>query len=158
MSPVALPTTTAAVLCGPRNIELEDRPVWPPSAGHVQLKVMSTGLCGSDLHYYMHARNGDFAVRAPLVLGHESAGIVTALPSGASTFRIGQRVAIEAGIYCRTCSFCLSGRYNLCRQMRFCSSAARFPHVDGTLQTVMNHPAYVLHPYVLCLLSAPPSA
>jgi L-iditol 2-dehydrogenase len=48
---------------------------------------------------------------------------------------------------CRECNFCRSGRYNLCKSMRFCSSAAAFPHVDGTLQTRMNHPAHVLHPY-----------
>ncbi|KAH9478414.1 Sorbitol dehydrogenase [Psilocybe cubensis] len=147
MSPAVVSSTTAAVLSGPRTIQLEDRRVWAPPRGEVQVRVQATGLCGSDLHYYIHARNGDFAVRAPLVLGHESAGIVVDLPPGApDTLKIGQRVAIEAGIYCRSCSFCQSGRYNLCRQMKFCSSAARFPHVDGTLQTVMNHPAYVLHP------------
>ena len=105
------------------------------------------------VHYYSHGRNGDFAVRAPLVLGHESAGIVTAVSAG-STLHVGQRVAIEAGIFCRSCPFCLGTspnshgkpRYNLCKNMRFCSSAARFPHVDGTLQTHFNHPAYVLHP------------
>jgi L-iditol 2-dehydrogenase len=97
----------------------------------------------------MHGRNGDFAVRAPLVLGHEAAGVVTAIGSGVTNFTIGQRVAIEAGVYCRTCSYCEKGRYNLCKSMRFCSSASVFPHADGTLQTRMNHPSYVLHPYVL---------
>ncbi|KAF8955323.1 chaperonin 10-like protein [Flammula alnicola] len=120
------------------DIRLEDRVLWPPSSGRVQVKVVSTGLCGSDLHYYTHGRNGDFAVRAPLVLGHEAAGIVTAVAPGVTNFKVGQRVAIEAGISCRACSFCDSGRYNL--------SAARFPHIDGTLQTHMNHPAHALHP------------
>jgi L-iditol 2-dehydrogenase len=146
MSPVALPNTTAAILYGPRDIRVEDRVLWPPASGHVQVKVISTGLCGSDLHYYTHCRNGDFAVRAALVLGHEAAGVVTAVAPGVTSFKVGQRVAIEAGISCRACAFCEKGRYNLCKGMRFCSSAARFPHVDGTLQTKMNHPAHVLHP------------
>ncbi|KAF9541428.1 GroES-like protein [Agrocybe pediades] len=153
MSLTSLPSTTAAVLYGPRDIRLQNRPLWPPSSGQVQVKVVATGLCGSDLHYYSHGRNGDFAVRAPLVLGHESAGIVTAVSPG-SNLHVGQRVAIEAGIFCRSCPFCLGTspnsngkpRYNLCKNMRFCSSAARFPHVDGTLQKHINHPAYVLHP------------
>lgn len=98
------------------------------------------------VHYYTHGRNGDFAVRAPLVLGHEASGIVTAIAPGVTTLKVGQRVAIEAGINCRSCSFCEKGRYNLCKGMRFCSSASRFPHVDGTLQTKFNHPAHVLHP------------
>ncbi|KAF5310817.1 hypothetical protein D9619_007811 [Psilocybe cf. subviscida] len=114
------------------------------------------------VHYYTHGRNGDFAVRAPLVLGHEAAGIIVAVgppaPAAPSTLspsnktnqppplRVGQRVAIEAGIACRTCAYCEIGRYNLCKGMRFASSAARFPHLDGTLQGRMNHPAFVLHP------------
>lgn len=96
----------------------------------------------------MHGRNGDFALQAPLVLGHESGGIVTAVGPGVKNFVVGQRVAIEAGIMCNDCSFCSKGRYNLCKNMRFCSSAKTFPHLDGTLQDRMNHPAHVLHPYV----------
>lgn len=145
MSPVALPSQNAAVLHGPRDLRIEDRTLWPPAPTQVQVAVASTGLCGSDLHYYMHGRNGDFAVRAPLVLGHEAAGVVTAIGAGVNNFTVGQRVAIEAGVFCRTCSYCEKGRYNLCKSMRFCSSAAVYPHADGTLQTRMNHPAYVLH-------------
>lgn len=96
----------------------------------------------------MHGRNGDFAVRAPLVLGHEAAGVVTAIGPGVTNLALGQRVAIEAGIMCRNCDYCKKGRYNLCKKMRFCSSASVFPHADGTLQGKMNHPAHVLHPYV----------
>ena len=100
------------------------------------------------VHYYMNARNGDFAVSQPLVLGHEAAGIVTAVGHSVNNFKIGDRIAIEAGIYCRHCNYCDKGRYNLCKEMKFCSSAAVYPHVDGTLQTKMNHPAHVLHQYV----------
>jgi L-iditol 2-dehydrogenase len=100
------------------------------------------------VHYFAHGRNGDFKVRQDFVLGHEAGGVVTAVGSAVSNVSVGQRVAIEAGIYCRTCEFCKSGRYNLCKQMKFCSSASVFPHNDGTLQTKMNHPAFVVHPYV----------
>lgn len=143
----SLPTQQyAAVLHAAKDLRLEQRPLWPPKPNHVQVEVESTGLCGSDLHYYQHGRNGDFAVRQPLVLGHEAAGVVTAVGAGVTDFVVGQRVAIEAGIMCRDCKFCKEDRYNLCKSMRFCSSAAAFPHVDGTLQTRMNHPAHVLHP------------
>lgn len=98
------------------------------------------------VHYYLHGRNGDFALQAPLVLGHEAAGVVTAVGPGVKNFVVGQRVAIEAGIMCNNCSYCSKGRYNLCKNMRFCSSAKTFPHLDGTLQDRMNHPAHVLHP------------
>jgi L-iditol 2-dehydrogenase len=98
------------------------------------------------VHYYTHGRNGDFALQAPLVLGHEASGVITAVGPGVRDRFVGQRVAIEAGVMCNSCQFCTSGRYNLCKQLRFCSSAKTFPHLDGTLQDCMNHPAHVLHP------------
>ncbi|KAI0701063.1 chaperonin 10-like protein [Cytidiella melzeri] len=146
MSPVALRQQNAVVLHGPKDMRLEQRTLWPPQQAQVQVAVQGTGLCGSDLHYYIHGRNGDFALQAPLVLGHEAAGIVTAVGPGVKNFVVGQRVAIEAGIMCNNCSYCSKGRYNLCKNMRFCSSAKTFPHLDGTLQDRMNHPAHVLHP------------
>ncbi|KAI0821925.1 GroES-like protein [Trametes gibbosa] len=146
MSPIALPTQHAAVLHGAKDLHFEERTLWPPHQGQAQVAVMATGLCGSDLHYYAHGRNGDFVVQAPLVLGHEAAGIVTSVGPGVKHLVPGQRVAIEAGIMCNNCSYCAKGRYNLCKNMRFCSSAKTFPHADGTLQERMNHPAHVLHP------------
>jgi L-iditol 2-dehydrogenase len=108
------------------------------------------------VHYYTYGRNGDFAMQAPMVLGHEAAGVVTAVGPGVKNLVPGQRVAIEAGIMCGHCEVCKRGRYNLCKSMRFCSSAKTFPHLDGTLQDRMNHPAHVLHPYVLSLISSVP--
>lgn len=118
----------------------------PPKAGEVQVAVKATGLCGSDLHYYSHGRNGDFALQAPMVLGHEAAGIITAVGPGVTGLAPGQRVAIECGIMCKNCRYCKAGRYNLCKGMRFCSSAKTFPHLDGTLQTYLNHAADLMFP------------
>ncbi|KAI0266465.1 GroES-like protein [Gloeopeniophorella convolvens] len=145
MSPVALPQQHAAVLYGPKDLRIDDRTLWPPQQGQAQVAIVSTGLCGSDLHYYLHGRNGDFALQAPLVLGHEAAGIVTAVGPGVKNLVPGQRVAIEAGVMCNNCDYCSKGRYNLCKSLRFASSAKTFPHLDGTLQERMNHPAHVLH-------------
>lgn len=146
MSPVAVQLQRAVVLHGPKDLRIEERPFWPPSHNHVQVAVQSTGLCGSDLHYYLEGRNGDFALQGPLVLGHESAGVVTAVGPGVNNLLPGQRVAIEAGIMCKECNYCQAGRYNLCKGMRFASSAKTFPHLDGTLQDRMTHPAHVIHP------------
>lgn len=146
MSPVTVQWQRAVVLHGPKDLRLEERAFWPPHYNHVQVAVQSTGLCGSDLHYYLEGRNGDFALQAPLVLGHESAGVITAVGPGVKNLVIGQRVAIEAGIMCKQCNYCQAGRYNLCKGMRFASSAKTFPHLDGTLQDRMNHPTHVIHP------------
>ncbi|KAL5498943.1 hypothetical protein ACEPAH_1461 [Sanghuangporus vaninii] len=145
-SPLSLPSTSAAVCYGPSDLRVDSRPLWPPAPGEATIALGPTGLCGSDLHYYTHGRNGDFALRAPLVLGHEAAGTVTALGPGVTTLRVGQRVAVECGVMCGDCNKCKEGRYNLCKGMRFASSAKTFPHLDGTLQERMNHPAHLLHP------------
>ncbi|CAE6523873.1 unnamed protein product [Rhizoctonia solani] len=146
MSPSVITLEPACVLYGAKDMRVEQRTIKAPKEGEAQVQVVATGLCGSDLHYYVHGRNGDFVLQSPLVLGHEAAGVVTAVGYGVTSVRVGQRVAIEAGVYCKECRYCLDGRYNLCQSMRFCSSAKTFPHLDGTLQGRMNHPADLLHP------------
>ncbi|OJJ45643.1 hypothetical protein ASPZODRAFT_143529 [Penicilliopsis zonata CBS 506.65] len=138
-------TTKALVLHGANDLRLESKPVSPPTGADVQVAVRATGICGSDLHYYSHGRNGDFVVRAPMCLGHESAGTVTAIGPEVTTLKVGDRVALEVGLPCRECVRCRSGRYNICPRMMFRSSAKTFPHLDGTLMEVTNHPANLCH-------------
>ncbi|KAK4452770.1 chaperonin 10-like protein [Podospora aff. communis PSN243] len=138
-------TVQASVLHGPRDLRLESRPLHPPSPTDVQLSILTTGLCGSDLHYYTHFRNGDILVREPLTLGHESSGIVTGVGSGVTDLSVGDRVALEVGQPCEECELCASGRYNICRGMKFRSSAKAFPHAQGTLQEEIVMPARWVH-------------
>lgn len=78
-------------------------------------------------------------------LGHESAGVVSAVGSAVKDFRVGDRVALEVGIPCKTCKSCLKGRYNICQDMKFRGSVSAFPHFQGTLQERVNHPAAWCH-------------
>lgn len=124
------------------------------------MRVLATGLCGSDLHYYNHFRNGDIVVLEPLTLGHESVGEVVAQgwsqtetatdPSsrpGGHKLKVGDFVALEVGKPCEVCDLCTSGRYNICPLMRFRSSAkGGAPHAQGTLQERINMPARWCHP------------
>lgn len=68
-----------------------------------------------------------------------------AIGTQVSGFRIGDRVALEVGIPCGQCGICRKGRYNLCKKMRFRSSAKSVPHFQGTLQERINHPAGWCH-------------
>ena len=50
----------------------------------------SVGICGSDVHYWVAGRIGDFVVKAPMVMGHESSGTVAALGEGVTNLKIGK--------------------------------------------------------------------
>ena len=89
--------------------------------------------------------SSSLSLRLTCASGHESAGEVVSVGDGVTSVKAGDRVAIEAGVYCKSCKFCKIGRYNLCTGMRFRSSAKTFPHLDGTLREVMTHPVDLLH-------------
>jgi L-iditol 2-dehydrogenase len=132
----------AAVLRGAKDLVVEQRAEPVPGPGQVLVQVRSVGICGSDVHYYQHGRIGRFVVESPMVLGHESAGVVTAVGAEVPADRVGQRVSIEPGVPDLTCRHCLAGRYNLCPDMRFHAT----PPVDGSLaESVVVHEAFA-HP------------
>src|SRR5437660_5211700 len=122
-----------AVVYAPGDLRIEQRPVPAPSEGEVLVRILSVGVCGADVHYYEHGRIGDFIVRSPLVLGHESSGQIVEVGKGVSPARVGERVAIEPGEPCGRCDQCRTGRYNLCSNIRFHGT----PPVDGTLSELV---------------------
>ncbi|KAI8049139.1 chaperonin 10-like protein [Gilbertella persicaria] len=123
------------------DLQLVEIPIPEPPANHVQVQVKCTGICGSDIHLWKHGEIGIFPVTQPQLLGHESAGIVTALGEGVTSLQVGDRVAIEAGIPCSSCEQCMSGRYHLCPDVIFKST----PPFDGQLARYITHPARWLH-------------
>ncbi|KAK8033316.1 alcohol dehydrogenase GroES-like domain-containing protein [Apiospora marii] len=147
MAPMHLPVhsksspVNASVLHGPGDMRLEVKSIEDPGVGELQIAIRSTGICGSDVSYYKKFANGDLCACAPLSLGHESSGVVVAMGPQVSGFRVGDRVALEVGLPCGQCNICRKGRYNLCKRMRFRSSAKSVPHFQGTLQERINHPA-----------------
>jgi L-iditol 2-dehydrogenase len=98
---------------GPGGIELLDLP--PPVAGpgQVLMAVRAGALCGTDVHI----AHGTVAVRPPLVLGHELAGVVAALGPGVTGIRIGERITTETDAsVCGACAHCRVGDQHLCPQ------------------------------------------
>lgn len=78
------------------DLQVVEIPVPTPGEGEVQVQVKATGICGSDVHLWKYGEIGIFPVTRPQLLGHESAGIVTAVGPGVTSLKVGDRVAIEA--------------------------------------------------------------
>lgn len=82
-----------------------------PAAKQVLVKVKSAGICHSDIMAF----NGQHPYRVPpVVTGHEASGVVEAVGDGVTTFKVGDRVAIEPHQGCGQCEFCRQGYYNVC--------------------------------------------
>lgn len=97
----------------------------------------SVGICGSDVHYLTHGRIGHFILEKPMIIGHESAGVVAKVGKNVKNLVAGDRVAIEPGKPCLSCDLCKEGKYNLCDDMIFCAT----PPYDGNLTRYYKHAA-----------------
>lgn len=133
---------TASVLVRQGELRTEQRPVPTPGPGEVLVRISSVGVCGSDTHYFTEGRIGSFVVEAPLVLGHEPAGVVVALGEGVTNRAVGQRVSLEPGIPVPLSKQSLAGCYNLDPGVRFFAT----PPIDGVFSEYAVHPAAFCHP------------
>jgi L-iditol 2-dehydrogenase len=129
-----------AVMTGLRKIDYIERDIPRPKPDEVLVKLEYVGICGSDMHYYEIGRIGDYVVKPPFVLGHESGGTVVEVGEEVKHLKIGDRVALEPGKTCGHCEFCREGKYNLCPDVIFFAT----PPVDGVFQE------YVAHEAALC--------
>ena len=110
----------AAYLFGAKDIRIGEAPDAQPGAGELLLNVAAVGICGSDLHSYLHGQIGDIAPEGALILGHEAAGVVTAIGQDVeTTFKVGQLVAIDPCVPCGRCEYCEHGNPHLCNQQHF---------------------------------------
>ncbi|GHG53156.1 L-threonine 3-dehydrogenase [Streptomyces griseocarneus] len=96
------------------GLELTEVPTPTAGAGQVLIKVLRTGICGTDLHIDSWDEWAARVVRAPLVLGHEFAGEVVETGPGVTGVSVGDIVSGEGHLVCGTCRNCMAGRRHLC--------------------------------------------
>jgi L-idonate 5-dehydrogenase len=121
----------AATLFAPEDLRLVESELGPLGPNMVRVRLGAGGICGSDLHYFRHARTGDFVVNSPLTLGHEVAGDIVEINGTATGLSVGDRVAVNPSRWCGHCSYCMEGRPNLCENIYFMGSASKTPHMQG---------------------------
>ncbi|WP_314174044.1 alcohol dehydrogenase catalytic domain-containing protein [Streptomyces winkii] len=132
-----------AVVHGASDLRVEERAAPVPGPGEVLVAMTHGGICGSDLHYYREGAVGSFAVREPLVLGHEVVGRVAQDPEGG--LRTGTPVAVHPRTSCGACGQCRQGHPQVCPDTRYLGSAATFPHTQGGFAGLLAVPAGRLH-------------
>ncbi|HTZ41037.1 MAG TPA: zinc-dependent dehydrogenase [Syntrophales bacterium] len=100
-----------AVYYNNRDVRIEERPVPKIGTGELLVKVMASGLCGSDVMEWYRIK------KAPLILGHEIAGFIVEKGEGVERYRVGDRVFVSHHIPCNTCRYCLKGSHTACETL-----------------------------------------
>jgi len=96
------------------GFDFVDRPEPTPAASEVKVRVLRTGLCGTDLHIESWDAWAQSEIKTPLIAGHEFYGVVVDVGEVVRDVRIGDRVSGEGHIVCGICRNCRAGRRHLC--------------------------------------------
>jgi len=131
-----------AYLNGAKNLFLStiDKP--EINSDEVLIKIKSVGICGSDVLYYKTGGTRKRPITKPFILGHEVSGIIEDMGKEVKNLNIGDRVAVEPGATCGKCFYCKSGRYNLCKDIKFLAT----PPINGALAEYISHKADLVYP------------
>ena len=93
------------------DIRLEEMPTPRIGSGEILVKVVASGICGSDVMEWYRIK------KAPLVLGHEIAGEIVEVGEGVENYKVGDRVFVSHHIPCNTCYYCLRGHHTTCETL-----------------------------------------
>ncbi len=112
-----------ATLTAPYTIALQETPIPEIKDSEVLLKVLFVGICGSDIQMY-HGKHKYMTF--PVVFGHEMSASIVKTGKDVTGFAAGELVTVEPQIFCGKCYPCLSGRFNVCAQLK-----VQGVHADG---------------------------
>lgn len=97
-----------AVYYNNKDIRIEERPKPDIGPKEILVKVMASGVCGSDVMEWYRVK------KAPRVLGHEIAAEIVAVGPDVTRFRVGQRVFVSHHVPCNECRYCKAGCHTAC--------------------------------------------
>lgn len=91
-----------------KDVRVEEMPTPEIGSGEILVKVMASGICGSDVMEWYRIK------KAPRVLGHEITGEIVEIGEDVKSYKKGDRVFVSHHVPCNTCRYCLSGYYTAC--------------------------------------------
>jgi L-iditol 2-dehydrogenase len=94
-----------------KDVRLEEMPLPKVGPGEVLVKVIASGICGSDVLEWYRIR------KAPRVLGHEITGVIAEVGAGVRQYHVGDRVFVSHHVPCNTCHYCLTGNETACETL-----------------------------------------
>ncbi len=113
-----------------------------PGPDEVMIQVKACGICGSDIH----GMDGSSGRRIPpLVMGHEAAGVISALGDQVTEWQVGDRVTFDSTIYCGECFYCRRGEVNLCDNRRVLGVSCADYKQDGAFAEYIIVPRRILY-------------
>ncbi len=115
-----------------KPMEIEEISVSKPGPREVLIRTKAAGICHSDLHFW----NGSYPGQVPMVLGHQSAGVVEQVGSDVHYVKPGDHVITCLSVFCGHCEQCLTGHMSLCNEPetnRTKEEAPRLSHNDQPL-------------------------
>jgi L-iditol 2-dehydrogenase len=94
------------------DVRLEEMPKPKIGPGELSVKVIASGICGSDTMEWYRIKS------APRVLGHEIAGEIVEVDKGVESYKVGERVFVSHHVPCGKCRYCLDGQHTVCDTLR----------------------------------------
>ena len=141
----ALPVSGPAVVAHAKgDLRIDDLSLRAPAADEAVVEVRYGGICGSDLHYWLHGAAGESILKAPLVLGHEISGRVVRAAADGTGPAAGTPVAVHPATPGPGAARYPADRPNLSPGCTYLGSAARYPHTDGAFSRYVNLPVRML--------------
>jgi len=112
----------AAVLYGREDVRIETMPVPEVGPGEVRIRIEAALTCGTDVKVFRRGYHAQM-LQPPARFGHELAGVIDAVGSDVTVWRVGQRVVAANSAPCRECFYCRKNRPELCEDLLFMNGA-----------------------------------
>lgn len=128
----------AQTLFAKRDLRLVHKEIPTVKRNEVLVNLRACGVCRSDIEFYLYGKVGEFKIEEPIVLGHESSGIIVDIGKDVRNLKKGDKVSIDPLMNCGTCDPCSKGLENLCLNKRFLAAP---PCTKGCFQEYLVHPA-----------------